>query len=114
MDQPTAHDALRRLEPLVGEWTLEATPPGADPWPGGGRASFEWHDSGAHLVERVTMGLPEAPDNVSIIGCDGANATFWQLVGRLEDGGRTIAGRWDRTENGEWIVDFELVFTRVA
>ena len=25
MDQPTAEQALRRLEPLVGEWTLEAT-----------------------------------------------------------------------------------------
>ena len=27
MDQPTAEEALKRLEPLVGEWTLEAKPP---------------------------------------------------------------------------------------
>ena len=27
MDQPTAGEALKRLEPLVGEWTLEAKPP---------------------------------------------------------------------------------------
>ena len=27
MDQPTAEEALKRLEPLVGEWTLVAKPP---------------------------------------------------------------------------------------
>ncbi len=79
MDQPTAHDALRRLEPLVGGWTLEATWPDGQPWPGGGRVTFEWHPSGAHLVQRTTVALPEAPDNVSIIGCDGANGTYSYL-----------------------------------
>jgi len=33
MDQPTAEDALKRLEPLVGEWRLRASPPGGEPWP---------------------------------------------------------------------------------
>jgi hypothetical protein len=79
MKQPTAEEALARLEPLVGEWTLEAQPPSGDPWPGGGRAVFEWHHSGAHLVERVTVELPEAPDSVSIMGCDAANGTYFQL-----------------------------------
>src|SRR5262245_46518927 len=79
MDQPTAQEARRRLEPLVGEWTVEAKWPNGESWPGSGRASFEWHDSNAHLVERVTVDLPEAPDNVSIIGCDGANGTYFQL-----------------------------------
>jgi hypothetical protein len=79
MDQPTAEDALRRLEPLVGEWTMEATWPDGRRWPGGGRVSFEWHASGAHLVERGTAEMPEAPDNVSIIGCDGASGRYVQL-----------------------------------
>ena len=79
MDQPTAEQALRQLEPLVGEWTFEARWPDGAPWPGGGRVTFEWHASGAHLVERGTAELPEAPDNVSIIGCDGANGTYFQL-----------------------------------
>lgn len=79
MDQPTAEDALRRLEPLVGEWTMEATWPSGEMWPGGGRVTFEWHDSGAHLVERGTVELPDAPDNISIIGCDAANGTYFQL-----------------------------------
>ncbi len=31
MDQPTAGEALKRLEPLVGEWILEAKPPDGPP-----------------------------------------------------------------------------------
>src|SRR3954471_16015829 len=79
MDQPTAEKALKELEPLVGEWTLEAIPPGGEPWPGEARASFEWHESGAHVVERSTVEMPEAPDGVSIMGCDAANGTYYQL-----------------------------------
>ena len=67
MDQPTAEHALRLLEPLVGEWTLEAKWPDGQPWPGGGRVTFEWHDSGFHLVQHARVELPEAPDNVVII-----------------------------------------------
>lgn len=40
----------------------------------------EWHDSGAHLVERGTAELPKAPANVSFIGGDGANGTVLQAV----------------------------------
>jgi hypothetical protein len=79
MDQPTAEDALRRLEPLVGEWTLQAIGADRQPWPGGGRFTFEWHASGAHLVQHGTVDHPDAPDNVSIIGCDAANGTYYQL-----------------------------------
>jgi len=79
MDQPTAEETLKRLEPLVGEWTLEAKPPDGPPWPGEARATIEWHDSGAHLVERSSAEMPEAPDGVSIMGCDGANGTYFQL-----------------------------------
>ncbi|CAN5210248.1 hypothetical protein BH18ACT4_BH18ACT4_04820 [soil metagenome] len=45
----------------------------------GGRVTFEWHASGAHLVERGTAELAEAPGNVSIIGCGAANGTYFQL-----------------------------------
>ena len=79
MEQPTAEKALRELDSLVGEWTLEASWPSGEQWPGGGKITFEWHPSGAHLVERGTVTLAEAPDNVSIIGCDGANGTYYQL-----------------------------------
>src|SRR5207245_2186703 len=67
MDQPTAEEALRKLEPLVGEWTVEARWPSGEPWPGGGRATFEWHASRAHLIERATLcstPYPRAPAEV--------------------------------------------------
>jgi len=34
---------------------------------------------GAHLVERSTVEMPEAPGGISIIGCDAANGTYYQL-----------------------------------
>jgi hypothetical protein len=79
MDQPTAEAALAKLQSLVGEWDLEARGPDGEPWPGTGRAVFQWHDSGAHLVERSTVDVPEAPDGISIVGCDAANGTYFQL-----------------------------------
>ena len=79
-DQPTAEELLAQLERLVGRWTVESRWPGDDePWPGGGETTFEWHDSRQHLVQRSTVELPEAPDSVSIIGCDAANGTWYQL-----------------------------------
>jgi hypothetical protein len=79
MDQPTAEEALRKLEPLVGEWRVTAISPGGEPWPGEGRATFEWHESGSHLVVRTRVEVPGAPDSVSIIGCDAAKGTYVQL-----------------------------------
>jgi hypothetical protein len=79
MDQPTAAEALRALEPLVGEWSVEARSPDGEPWPGEGRASFEWHASRAHLVLRSTVDIPGAPDSISIMGCDAACGTYFQL-----------------------------------
>ncbi|QGK70025.1 hypothetical protein GIY23_11280 [Allosaccharopolyspora coralli] len=92
MDQPTAEEALRRLEPLVGEWSLEASGPDGLPWPGNARATIEWHDSGAHLIERSTVDMPESPGGdggdtappssgnaISIMGCDAANDTYVRL-----------------------------------
>jgi hypothetical protein len=79
MDQPTAEQALCKLQPLVGEWVVEAIWPDGKPWPGSGRVTFEWHESGAYLLERGSADLPEAPDNFSVIGCDAANGTYFQL-----------------------------------
>jgi hypothetical protein len=79
MDQPTAEEALKRLEPLVGEWKLEAIGADGQPWPGEASATFEWHDSRAHIVERSHVDTPEAPDGISILGCDAANGTYYQL-----------------------------------
>jgi hypothetical protein len=79
MDQPTAEKALKELEVLVGEWTMEAIPPGGDPWPGEAQAVFEWLDGGQLLLERSTVEMPEAPNGVCVYGCDAANGTYYQL-----------------------------------
>jgi hypothetical protein len=71
-DQSAAHDALRQLEPLVGEWRVLATTTGGEPL-GEGGASFAWHESGAHLIARTSFDAPGAPNSVSFIGCDAAN-----------------------------------------
>jgi hypothetical protein len=99
MDQPTAEDALRALDVLVGEWALEARPPGGDPWPGGGQAVFEWHESGAHLIQRFWSEVPEAPNGVCIIGCDAANGAYYQLYS--DD--RGVCRVYEMSiEDGEW------------
>jgi hypothetical protein len=81
IDQPTADQALAELEPLLGEWTLEAIPPGGEPWPGEATASFAWMESsdGRLLVERTEIEMPEAPNAVCVMGADAANGTFFQL-----------------------------------
>jgi hypothetical protein len=142
MDQPTAGEALRRLEPLVGEWTLEAKPPDGPPWPGEARATIEWHDSGAHLVQRSTVDVPGAPDSVLIMGCDAANGTYsdergvcrvyemsigggqWKLwregepfaqrfTATISDDGDTIVGRWEKAPDGRaWETDFDLTYRK--
>lgn len=77
MDQPTAENALEALKPLIGEWNVEAK------WPGGesfsGKMSFQWLDSGRHVIQRGSIDHPMAPANVSIIGCDAAKGVYYQL-----------------------------------
>jgi hypothetical protein len=117
MDQPTAEDALRELEPLVGEWKVEMIPPGGEPLEGNARTAFEWHDSGAHLVERATVEVPGAPDGVSIIGCDGAKGTYFQLYSDERGVSRIYemsigGGEWRLWREGEpfaqrWTARFE-------
>ena len=106
MGPRVAGDALRKLDPLVGEWTIEASRPGGEPWPGGGRSTFEWHPSGAHLVQRTAVALPEAPDSLSIIGCDAANGTYFQLYSDERDVCRVYEmsignGQWQLWRSGE-------------
>ena len=101
MDQPTAEQALRRLEPLVGEWTVEATWPNGEKWPGGGRVSFEWLEGsdGRLLVERSTVDMPEAPNGFCVMGCDAASGRYYQLY----TDERNVCRLYEMSiGNGEW------------
>ena len=106
MDQPTGEQALKELEPLIGEWTLEAIPPGAEPWPGEARATNS-DDRGVCRVYEMSIGNGE-----------------WKLwrqgepfaqrfSATFEDDGNTIRGRWETgLESGEYETDFELIYRR--
>ncbi len=94
-----------RLQALVGEWTLEAVPPGGPPWPGGGRVTFEWFEGAPLLIERSHVELPEAPDGIAVIGCDGMNGVYYQLYTDERDVQRIYemsldAGLWKLWRNG--------------
>ncbi|WP_433679921.1 hypothetical protein [Nocardia sp. CA-119907] len=79
MNQSANESARKRLQVFVGEWTMQAGPPGGPPWPGAGRVTFEWLTGTPLLVQRWHIDLPEAPDGVAIIGCDGMSDTYYQL-----------------------------------
>jgi hypothetical protein len=106
IDQPTAEVALKELEVLTGEWTMEAIPPGGEPWPGEARTTFEWMEGNQLLLERSTVEMPEAPDGVCVIGCDAANGTYYQLYSDDRGVCRVYEmsigdGEWKIWRNGE-------------
>ena len=71
MTEEDKRTRLERLEPLVGEWRVEA--PGL-PFPSeladAARTTFEWTLGGAFLLQRTSIPVPEAPDSLSVIGLD--------------------------------------------
>ena len=78
MERRRPNPVLERLDAFVGEWRMEATPPGGPPWPGEARVSFEWLEGRAFLIERWTVEMPEAPDGIAIIGPDESGERFRQ------------------------------------
>jgi hypothetical protein len=106
MESHSADSNLKALEPLVGQWTMVVRGPDGELWPGQGQASFAWHESGAHLVQRNTIDVPDLPDSTAIVGCDGTNATFSQLYSDERGVCRIYSmtlgdGRWTLERDGE-------------
>jgi len=69
---------LDKLTPLVGDWTMEAAPPGGEPWPGEAHLSFEWLEGETFLIQRWSIETLEAPDGIAIIGVGEGAGTFRQ------------------------------------
>jgi hypothetical protein len=99
MSESTNTAARERLEALIGEWTMEAKPPGGPAWPGEGR------------VQRIYE-----------MSLDGGVWKPWRhgepfsqrFTGNFSDDGRTIAGRWETAGDGkDWKTDFDLTYTKV-
>ena len=75
-DMTTESDALSRLAPLLGEWRMETSLPGAGAVPA--RTTFEWGLGGAFLIQRAEIELPEAPDALCVIAVDPTGSGFTQ------------------------------------
>lgn len=106
MSMSTNTIARERLEALVGEWALDAGPPGGPVWPGGGRVTFEWMKDAPLLIQRSHIDLPEAPDVLSVIGCDGRSDAYYQLYTDDRDVQRLYEmdlrdGVWSLSRQGE-------------
>ena len=52
IEEPDRNPALERLDALVGEWSIEAGPPGGPPWPGEGRFTGNFSDDGNTITGR--------------------------------------------------------------
>lgn len=90
---PEPNPVLRRLDALVGEWEMEMTIDGQTL--GGGRATFDWLEDGAFLVQHAEADdMSEAPaevvensplPTVSIIGLDDSSEQFTMLYADARD-----------------------------
>jgi hypothetical protein len=72
MPQPTPNPALQRLDALVGEWELE-NPQYPEVR---GRATFEWLEGGAFLVQHSEVDDAAVPNATMIIGRDESTETY--------------------------------------
>lgn len=65
---------IELLEPLIGEWSMEAAFPNAPL----GLTTFEWLPGRTFLVQRWEVPHPQAPDGIAIIGRDPERAGYLQ------------------------------------
>lgn len=70
MTPPRINAALKDLQPLVGEWTIEIVLPGDPPEAFFGTVTCEWVDGGAFLLMRSTVDWAGPSGSVAIIGRD--------------------------------------------
>jgi hypothetical protein len=69
---------MAALEPLVGQWSVEALFPGAPPTDLRGRTVFEWMTGGTFLLQRWEVPIDEAPDGLAVIGLDQTESAYLQ------------------------------------
>jgi hypothetical protein len=78
MDQAARNAALERLEAFIGEWSMEASFPHAEPPGVVGRTVFEWMLGGQFLMQRSDVPHPDAPDSAAVIGSDPDSKAYSQ------------------------------------
>jgi hypothetical protein len=93
MDDFTNTVARVRLEALVGQWRIEAGPPGGPPGPAGD-------------------GSPSSGSTACL--CWSSGRISQRFTGMFSANGKRIDGRWEIAEDGKtWKTDFDLTYTKV-
>jgi hypothetical protein len=96
---PAAAAELRKLEPLVGHWTVEAVAPWAPPGGERGQTIFEWGPGEAFLVQRWQTPVEAAPDGVAIFAVDEESG---ELVQHYFDSRGVVRKYATSIEGGVW------------
>jgi hypothetical protein len=65
-----ARAELEKLEPLVGQWSVEAVAPWAPPDGPRGHTIFQWGPGEGFLIQRWETSVDIAPDGVAILAVD--------------------------------------------
>ena len=97
-------DPMKRLEPFLGLWSMEAIVPDAPPMDVRAHVTFEWLSGGAFLVQRWEVPVPEVPDGLAVIGFHADRGTYLQHyfdsrgVARVYEMG-FADGRWTLLRN---------------
>lgn len=73
------NQALKLLEPLIGEWQTTGEHPYFPGTTLHGRTVFEWVEGGAFLRIRSEIDHPKFPDGVAIIGSDDDAKAYYQI-----------------------------------
>jgi hypothetical protein len=81
MTEQPENDAVERLEPFIGEWSMEAVFPSSSPAAGMqaegiARTVFEYLTGRRFVVQRWEVPHPQAPDGVAVIGWDSGRGSL--------------------------------------
>jgi hypothetical protein len=98
MDE-TTRATLEQMQPLVGQWTVEAVAPWAPPGGERGRAIFQWGPGEAFLVQRWETPVDAAPDGVAIFAVDEESG---ELVQHYFDSRGVVRQYATSIEDGVW------------
>jgi len=80
--QQPSNPALERLAVFIGEWNIEITSLRLQVDKTAtvqGRATFDWIEGGAFLIEHFEISNPDFPRGISIIGPDDSAETYSML-----------------------------------
>src|SRR5262245_51779516 len=78
---PQPDPALKRLEKLVGSWTIKGRIVGAEEDNIAGKTTFEWLPGGFFLQQRITMNLADLEiESLELIGYDAETKAFSSFV----------------------------------